>query len=82
VKPDDDEERRAKSAALRVLAFTFATISDNEALEHPSSEQKMRMVSLRIDHTIRLESDPFECWRKVQVTARTTGSHSLIDAAF
>jgi len=60
-KPDDDEQRRAKSAALRVLAFTFATISDNEALEHPSSEQKMRVVSLRLGPTIRLESNPFGC---------------------
>ena len=82
MKPDDNEERRGNATLLRVPAFTFATISDAALLEHPSSEQKMRGGLLRSGHSIRLDTDLFDCPLEVQVATRKIERRSLIRAAF
>jgi hypothetical protein len=44
LKPGETGKRLKRATELRVPAFTFATIRHAAALEHPSSEQKMREV--------------------------------------
>jgi hypothetical protein len=82
VKPDDNEERSSKDNELRVPAFTPATISDKGALEHPSSEQKMRVVCRRLGRSIRLAADSFGWSLEGQVPNRTMALPLPIQTAF